>query len=75
MQAGASASIPTDTIDLAGIAPTSFTSASLVNGTTIDLFSGTKVAAHFALAAAQPAGTSVGWVSDGAGGTDVFLWR
>jgi hypothetical protein len=75
MQAGNSATLPTDVIDLAGVAPTSFTSGALVNGTTIDLFNGASVAGHFTLAAAQPAGTSVGWISDGAGGTDVFLWR
>jgi hypothetical protein len=42
---------PTDVLDLADVAPSSITSAMVANGNTIELFNGSTMIDHFALAA------------------------
>jgi hypothetical protein len=73
MHVGSSATVPTDYIDLGGVVPTSFTSSSIANGNTIDLFNGATLAAHFTLSSAVASGTFVDWTTDASGGTDIFL--
>jgi hypothetical protein len=72
MNVGTSATAPTDYIDLAGVAPGSFTSG-VIAGNAIELFNGATLEAQFQLSAAPGAGTFVDWQSDGGTGTDVFL--
>ena len=72
MHVGSSAIAPTDFIDLAGVAPESFTSG-VIAGSTVELFNGATLVDHFTLASAPNAGTFVDWTADGSTGTDVFL--
>jgi fibronectin-binding autotransporter adhesin len=63
---------PTDVLDLADTAPSSITSAMVANGNTIELFNGSTMIDHFALASSV--GTAaVHWVSDGGTGSNIFL--
>jgi hypothetical protein len=73
MNVNTGGAIPTDTIDLAGVDPGSFTSSAIVNGNTIELLNGASVVEQFTLASAPGAGTFVDWAGDGNGGTSVFL--
>jgi large repetitive protein len=67
--AGAAA---TNVLDLADLQPSSITSATIANGNTIELFNGSTMTDHFALAGSV--GTpAVHWVSDGGSGTNIFL--
>jgi hypothetical protein len=72
MSIGSSDTAPTDAIDLAGDATANIRSVSLSNNiitvTNIDNSSHTLT-----LGGAPPQGTYVNWLSDGAGGTNVFL--
>jgi len=63
---------PTNVLDLADVEPGSITSASTVNGNTIQLFNGATMTDHFTLA--NSVGTAaVHWASDGGSGTNIFL--
>jgi hypothetical protein len=63
---------PTNVLDLADVQPSSITSAMVANGNTIELFNGTTMIDHFALASSV--GTAaVHWVSDGGAGSNIFL--
>jgi hypothetical protein len=63
---------PTNVLDLADVQPGSITSASIVNGNTIQLFNGATMTDHFTLASSV--GTAaVHWGSDGGSGTNIFL--
>jgi hypothetical protein len=72
MAVGGSPSMPTDILDLADLLPGSITSASIANGNTIDLFNGSVLTNHFALASSVGSAV-VHWTSDGTTGTDIFL--
>ncbi len=72
MHVGSSAIAPTDFIDLAGVAPGSFTSG-VIAGNSVELFNGATLVDHFTLAFAPNAGTFVDWTADASTGTDVFL--
>ena len=65
----------TDVVDFLFVAPGSVASASLTNGTTVNIWSGIGGTGinlgHFTLATPTTAGVS--YASDGAGGTNVFL--
>jgi hypothetical protein len=67
-----STTAPTDFIDLAGVAPGSFTSG-VIAGNSVELFNGATLVDHFTLASDPNAGTFVDWTADGSTGTDVFL--
>jgi hypothetical protein len=72
MNVNTSGPTPTNVLDLADVQPSSITSASIVNGNTIELFNGSTMIDHFALASSV--GTAaVHWVSDGAAGSNIFL--
>jgi hypothetical protein len=63
---------PTDVLDLADVASSSITSAMVANGNTIELFNGSTMIDHFALASSV--GTAaVHWTSDGRTGSNIFL--
>ena len=63
---------PTDVLDLADVASSSITSAMVANGNTIELFNGSTMIDHFALASSV--GTAVvHWGSDGGAGSNIFL--
>jgi hypothetical protein len=63
---------PTNVLDLADVQPSSITSAMIANGNTIELFNGSTMIDHFALASSV--GTAaVHWVSDGSAGSNIFL--
>jgi hypothetical protein len=63
---------PTNVLDLADLQPGNITSASIVNGNTIELFNGATMTDHFTLA--NSVGTpAVHWASDGGSGTNIFL--
>ncbi len=63
---------PTNILDLADLQPSNITSASIVNGNTIELFNGATMTDHFTLASSV--GTpAVHWASDGGSGTNIFL--
>ena len=66
------ADTPTNVLDLADVQPSSITSAMVANGNTIELFNGTTMIDHFALASSV--GTAaVHWGSDGGSGSNIFL--
>jgi hypothetical protein len=63
---------PTDVLDLADVASSSITSAMVANGNTIELFNGSTMIDHFALA--NSVGTAaVHRLSDGRTGSNIFL--
>jgi hypothetical protein len=63
---------PTNVLDLADTQPSSITSAMIANGNTIELFDGSTMIDHFALASSVGTAT-VHWVSDGGTGSNIFL--
>ena len=72
MNVNTSGALPTTVLDLADLLPGSITSASIANGSTIDLFNGSTLTNHFALASSVGSAV-VHWTSDGTTGTDIFL--
>ena len=63
---------PTNVLDLADTQPSSITSAMIANGNTIELFNGSTMIDHFALASSV--GTAaVHWAPDAGSGSNIFL--
>ena len=64
----------TNVLDLADVSPSSITSAIFDKpSNTFELFSGSTMIDHFALAAAPAGGGVVHWMADSGAGTDIFL--
>ena len=72
MHVNSAGAVATNVLYLADVASSSITSAMVANGNTIELFNGSTMIDHFALASSV--GTAVvHWVSDGRTGSNIFL--